>query len=216
MAGRFIVFEGVDGCGKSTQARRFVDWLNMTGKRAIYTRHPGATLIGAELRGLTAGREVDANTKALLFAADNSAFINQILIPHLGSDTWVIGDRNNFISSLAYQIADGCSLLQLEHIHAATCTDPPKIDALLIFSVTPEVATARRASRSQEGKDIYEDKMNRREYFSRVALAYDTMASGDPHGWLPKFVRSKPIAINGDRPEDEVFESVKIAISRMT
>lgn len=212
MTGRFIVLEGVDASGKSTQARRLVDWLVGRGIDAIYTRHPGSTAIGAELRGLTAGRELDANTKALLFAADNSAFITQILRPRLEVGTWIVSDRNNFVSSLAYQVADGCPLEQLDRVHDATAFRPPKIDLLLILCAKPETIAARRCERALAVKDVYEERMATQKYFDKVASTYQAMAQGETFGRLPKFVYSRPVAIDADGDVETVSMAIKSAV----
>ena len=135
MNGKFIVFEGVDNSGKTTVATQISDWLlNSEQINTLITKHPGSTPVGQEIRTILKHSEhpINPTAQALLFAADNSMFINQILKPNINNGTWVIGDRNNFISSLAYQIASGCSWDELDKVHDAT-GQIIKIDLLIIF-----------------------------------------------------------------------------------
>ncbi|MEM8924180.1 MAG: dTMP kinase [Actinomycetota bacterium] len=98
----YIVFEGGEGSGKSTQARRLVDRL---GRDAVLTREPGATPLGAQLRSLLldpGGDPVAARTETLLMAADRAQHMAEVVRPALDAGRHVVSDRSVF-SSLAYQ-----------------------------------------------------------------------------------------------------------------
>lgn len=185
--GKFIVFEGLDYTGKSTISKMVVDWLKTNKIDAIYTKHPGSTPIGQELRKVAkeSSSSIDENTEALIMAADNSAFVSQLLEPALNAGTWIIGDRNNFISSMAYQTASGCSFEQLDKVHAATAVNPPKIDLLLIFRISPETHAARSKLRPKTTRDNFEDRGN--SYTKKVIKAYDEMINNER---LFKFVKT--------------------------
>lgn len=226
--GKYIVLDGPDGGGKSTIAKQLVEWFQKkTSIQTVYTRHPGSTLIGRELRQLIANPDlhVDPQTRALLFAADNSSFITNILKPKLEQGTWIISDRNNYISSLAYQIADGCSLDQLDKIHAATypIKELPKIDLLLIMQTDYKTAYERRAVRSaSEKSETYEKKMADQTYFNKIANAYNTLVEKHSDRLL-KFVHStkseivpietpRCLYIDATRSAEEVFADTEEAI----
>lgn len=214
MTGKFIVLEGIDLSGKSTIAQMLVNWLNDNGIKSILTRHPGSTQIGQELRKIIkeSTATIDKNTEALILAADNSAFINQVLKPSLEAGIWVVCDRNNFISSMAYQTASGCSLEQLDKVHSATADKPPKIDLLLIFQISSDTHSQRAAVRGKSGRDNFEDRGN--DYLNKVMAAYDKILTN--HRIL-KFVKKMEIYkyvftasgmyINANRTIDEVFST---------
>ena len=191
--GKFIVFEGIDNSGKTTISRMIQCWLD-NGNDTILTRHPGSTPIGTEIRNLLkhSKHPINPNAQALMFAADNSAFMHQILQPSLQNGTWVLADRNNYISSLAYQIASGCSLDELDRVHDATL-QTNKIDLLFVFTCSWEETRRRKRIKEQvEGKqtDRYEDVG--KDYFDKLVECYDGLIN-NPR--ISKFVK-EPIANN--------------------
>jgi dTMP kinase len=219
--GKNVCIEGPDLVGKSTSAKKLVEYLQSIGKPAIYTRHPGATPLGKELRRIIENPEisVDGLTRGLLFATDNCAYISSILKPELEKGSWIISDRNNFISSIAYQIADGCSFDQLDRIHAATypLESIPKIDLLLVLQADYETACSRRnATRSEASKqETFEKKMSNRKFFNNVSDAYDQLL-GKHSDRLLKFVKPSkhnnniPMCryVDATKPFDEMFKNI--------
>ena len=111
MKGKFIVFEGIDGCGKTTQINEICNWLpnsNLISNNSsiIQTREPGGSVIGAKLRELILSNNKDNGptnlTELLLYAADRTEHVTKIISPALTNGDWVLSDR--FASStLAYQ-----------------------------------------------------------------------------------------------------------------
>jgi len=104
--GHLITFEGGDGCGKSTQLKLTADWLRGQGKDVLETRQPGATPLGAEIRGLLLSGEfvpVPA-CELLLFLADRAQHVQTVIKPALENGQWVLCDRYSD-STLAYQLA---------------------------------------------------------------------------------------------------------------
>ena len=105
MAGAFVVFEGGDGAGKSTQCRRLAAALRERGHEVVETREPGGTAVGEAIRGvlLGAGSEgMAARTEALLFAAARAEHVAALIRPALERGAVVLSDR--FLdSSVAYQ-----------------------------------------------------------------------------------------------------------------
>lgn len=189
MSGKFIVFEGIDNSGKTTVSKAITDWLQEEYKiNAVITRHPGSTPIGREIRQILkhSPHPINANAQALLFAADNSIFMDQILKPNLEKGNWVIGDRNNFISSLAYQIASGCSFDELDDVHRAT-KQVSQIDLLLVFHCDYDESQRRRALKGEEGIDRFEDAG--KAYFDKLANCYNSLIKTQNFR-LSKFVRS--------------------------
>lgn len=111
MKGKFIVFEGIDGCGKTTQINQLAEWLGNLDlipekNKLIITREPGGTKLGQSLRSLlleTSKENIPHPiTELLLYAADRAQHINQIIQPSLQRGDWVISDRFSG-STIAYQ-----------------------------------------------------------------------------------------------------------------
>lgn len=103
--GVFVVFEGGDGCGKSTQAKLLVNWLREnTSHEVIATREPGATTIGSKIRDLVLSPDnsIDPRAEAMLFAADRAQHVAEVVRPALERGAIVVSDRY-MDSSIAYQ-----------------------------------------------------------------------------------------------------------------
>ena len=103
--GLFIVFEGGDGVGKSTQAALLAEWLEGLGREVVLTREPGGTQIGQTLRQVVldpASGDVSPRAEALIYAADKAQHVYELVLPALHRGAVVISDR--YVDSmLAYQ-----------------------------------------------------------------------------------------------------------------
>ena len=111
MKGKFIVIEGIDGCGKTTQIDELSKWLPNSGliekgSKLITTREPGGSLLGKKLRGLILDNNEDNKPSSLaellLYSADRAEHVSKIISPALNNNDWVISDRFSD-STLAYQ-----------------------------------------------------------------------------------------------------------------
>ena len=144
MTGRFVSLEGVDGCGKSTQATLLADALRMRGHEVIVTREPGGTSVGESVRDilLQSGGDMAPIAEALLFAASRAEHVAKVIRPTLTRGGWVICDR--FVdSSLAYQgAARGLGIDAVWAINAPA-VDGCLPDLTIVLQVPPAVAAAR-------------------------------------------------------------------------
>ena len=141
----FISFEGLDGCGKTTQAAMLAAALELEGRTVVRVREPGGTPIGERIRELLLDGDsvIGGAAEALLYAAARAQLVDQVILPALARGEVVVADR--FIdSSLAYQgVARGLGLEQvLQANQLATGGLMP--DITLLLELPAELAAARR------------------------------------------------------------------------
>lgn len=148
--GRFIVLEGIDGAGITTQAHALAAWLVSRGHPALVTKEPSSGMVGAMLRQALSGRiRLDEAVVALLFAADRIDHVAKAVVPAMDEGTHVIADRYYF-SSLAYQSL-GVPVRWLAQLNAH-CLQP---DLTVIIDVPSQVAL-ERVDRRGAVREIYE------------------------------------------------------------
>lgn len=146
MNARFVSLEGIDGSGKSTQARMLAHALRAAGHEVVETREPGGTPLGESLRDLVlhaAGGEVAPTAEIHLFAAARAQLVARVVRPALIRGAWVVCDR--FVdSSLAYQGAArglGIDAVMRANLSAVDGCMPA---TTCVVDVPPEVAAGRR------------------------------------------------------------------------
>jgi dTMP kinase len=174
--GRLIALEGIDGCGKSTQARLLADRLG-----AVLTFEPGATALGASLRTLLLHPDQPAvaeRAEALLMAADRAQHVAEVVRPALGRGEWVVTDRFS-ASTLAYQgYGRGLDLGELTGlIDWATGGLAPDLSVLV--DVEPAVGLARRTGRPRDRMESEGGGFDQ-----RVADGYRSLADQQVTPWL--------------------------------
>lgn len=144
--GRFLVIDGLDGCGKSSQAALLVEALGRReGAAPLHLREPGSTLLGERLRELLLSREhaIGPAVETLLFAAARRQMLDELVEPALGAGRDVVCERFH-PSTLAYQAAAGG--LDPEAVLALLLAwaGSPEPDLILVLDLEPELALARR------------------------------------------------------------------------
>lgn len=182
MSSAFISFEGIDGCGKSTQLRMLASELRGRGREVVTTREPGGTPLGARLREalLDANQQVDPLAELLLYAADRAQHVRTLVKPALEGGRIVLSDRYAD-ATVAYQ-GGGRGFPQFlisEVIALATGGLQP--DLTLIFDLPVEQAR-RRASRrvDQDGEANDRLDLEDAEFHHRVRNAYLRIAEAEP------------------------------------
>ncbi len=173
--GRFVVFEGGEGSGKSTQAALLAGRLG-----AVLTREPGGTALGLRIRSLVldagVGPEVDPRAEALLMAADRAQHVAEVIRPALERGVDVVSDRFTG-STLAYQgYARGLPVEELARLSswAAGGLSP---DLVVLLDVSAEVAAGRRKAVPDRMEAAGDD------FHRRVADGYRSLATADPVRW---------------------------------
>jgi dTMP kinase len=142
--GFFIVFEGGEGAGKSTQVRSLTEWLRARGLTVVVTREPGATSVGSQVRALLLDptNRVSPRAEALLYAADRADHVEKVIRPALDRGDVVISDRY-IDSSLAYQGAGRDLALEDVARISRWATDGLVPDLTVLLDVPPGTGLRR-------------------------------------------------------------------------
>lgn len=180
-AGRFVVIEGLDGAGTTTQVERLSAWLTGAGVEVVATREPTGLPIGRLIRS-TLRAEADAPARAALpwmFAADRADHLARVVEPALARGAWVVSDRYA-PSSLAYQSLD----VPLSEVWALNATFRVP-DLLIMVELPVEVALGRVLSRGGQ-REIFEERATLdavarqyREVITRLEARGDRVARVD-------------------------------------
>jgi dTMP kinase len=172
--GLFVVLEGIEGSGKSTQARLLAEWLAAHGVPAVLTREPGGTPLGEEIRRLLLeGGDVPARSELLLMLAARAALVETVVRPALADGAVVVADRFD-LSTIAYQAyGRGLPLAEVERLNAFA-TDGLRPDVTVLLEVPAAEGVARRAGRAA-------DRIERAgaAFHDAVGAAYRLLAGRD-------------------------------------
>jgi dTMP kinase len=204
--GRFIVIEGIDGAGTTTQMDLYASYLRGLGRSVHVTREPSTGLIGTFIRAILTGKtplasRPDFDLMALLFAADRLDHVRGEIEPALERGEIVISDRYD-LSSLAYQSVASDSALPAHEVVGwirSLNRFARRPDVTLVVDVSAEVAAERRRRRGL-AEDLYETQVLQ----ARLAKAYkhaEALVPGD-----------KVIHVHGDGDIDATAELVRAAL----
>ncbi len=195
--GRFVVFEGGEASGKSTQAKLLASQLG-----AVLTREPGGTALGERVRELLldpATDDVDARTELLLMAAARAEHVARVIEPSLAAGRDVVCDRYG-ASSVAYQgYGRGLPTSEVAEVSrwAATGLEPDLVVLLDVDDQVRERRLGRRLDRLESaGADFHE----------RVAEGFRSLAAADPERW---------VVLDGARPVRELADEVAAIVDRL-
>ena len=196
--GKFITFEGLDGCGKSTQLGLLADELRKQGHAVVVTREPGGTDTGEKIRRLL----LDTRTSGLapmaelgLMFASRAQHIHEVILPGLNAGRIVLCDRFTD-SSEAYQ-GGGRKLgskVVLE-LHRVLCGDmKPDLTILMDSDVAASVERARRRNRGRDSSENDEGRFEKenRAFFTRVRNTYLEIANREPERVMVVDARGTP------------------------
>lgn len=206
-AGLFVVFEGGEGAGKSTQVRLLAEALRAWGRYVVVTCEPGATELGQRIRRLLLDDADGAaapspRAEALLYAADRAHHVTSVVRPALGHGAVVISDRY-VDSSLAYQGAG--RTLPLEEIAwlSSWATGRLRPDVVVLLDVQPEVGLARVAGRGRAADRLERESL---AFHERVRYTFLDLAHSDPRRYL---------VVDAARPADDIAAAVLERIAPM-
>jgi dTMP kinase len=192
MAGHYIALEGIEGTGKSTVAERLAAHLNSTGRPSIVVREPGGTSVGEGIRELLLhGDHIEPWTEALLFAAQRSQLVAEVVRPALAEGTWVVSDRTVY-SSLAYQ--GGGRRLGVETVRTVNAAGLlgtwPEI--VILLELDPAIGLARQAIADRIGAEGV-------DFQRKVGETFTALAAMEPDVFR---------IVPADRALDEVVDAV--------
>ena len=155
MEGKFIVIEGIDGCGKTTQINEISKWLPKSGlmetnSQLITTREPGGSLLGKKIRNLILDNnktnKPSSLAELLLYSADRAEHVAKIILPAIHNKNWVICDRFSD-STLAYQgYGRNINLDIIKNIESIVCQGQSP-DLTIFLEISPEESILRRKNK---------------------------------------------------------------------
>ena len=193
---RYIAFEGLEGCGKSTHVTRLAAALG-----AVATREPGGTTIGASLRATmidAANTMLSPRAEALLMAADRAQHLDELVTPALQRGQHVVSDRSAY-SSLAYQgYGRQLDLTMLKQFNSWAIGN--RWPDLVVYIDVPLDILFERLKKRELDRFERED----RSFFERIARGFNEMASAEPGRWL---------VVDGTPPKDELAATILREVS---
>jgi dTMP kinase len=198
----FITFEGIEGCGKTTQIKRLAEKLRGCGVQFISTREPGGTRIGKDIRTMlldSKNSNLSPLAELILYAADRAQHVEEIIMPALNQGKWVICDRF-FDATMAYQGAGRGLDMDLIMTLNNKVTRGIKPDITLLLDCLPEIGIKRALKRNnalpQDGQDRFErEKM---EFHKKVRNSYLEISRNEKRFSI----------IDASLPEDAVEEEI--------
>lgn len=201
-AGWFISFEGIDGCGKSTQARRLAETLRAEGAEVVLTREPGGSPGAEQIRRLLVEGEPDrwsAETEILLFIAARRDHWERTIAPALAAGATVITDR--FTDST--RVYQGCTRGDLtalvDRLHALMIPRQP--DLTLVIDVDPATALARADARP--GAETRFERFGA-GFQTRLRAGFAALAGAEP---------DRVRLVDGSGSEAEVADRIRATVA---
>lgn len=198
----FIVFEGGEGSGKSTQVKKIVDWMNNQGISTLGVRDPGGPVGAEEIRQLLltgATDRWDKITEVLMYCAARRELLARQIQPALASGQWVISDR--FIdSTYAYQgYGHGVSLDMLKQLSEVVVADTMP-DLVIILDIDPKIGLERALTgKGRNTAEIRFESMTL-DFHQRLRNGYLKIAAEDQN--------KKHVVLNADQSVDDLHQQI--------
>ena len=200
--GQFIVLDGPEGSGKTTQVERLIQWLREGGRQATAVRDPGSTPVSERIREVLLDNrlpEMDVRTEVFLYMASRAEMVARIIRPALEVGLVVVSDR--FVSStVAYQgAAGGVDTTAIWDLGRLACDGiEPDLTVILDMDVEAAFARLKREHDRIESRD--------RAYHEKVRQGFLAMARERPDRF---------VVVDAARPADEVARAIEEAVMRV-
>lgn len=198
MNGKFIVMEGLDGSGKTTQGNLLKNHLQEQGRDVVFKREPGGTAVSERLRSIILDKDItDMHplTELYLYAASRCQLVHEVIIPALNDGKTVLLDRF-LLSSIAYQGYGrqlGEQLVRDINVPAVEGVTP---DLTILFDMR------KRDDRLEDNRDRME--LSSSEFFERV---YE--------GYMSAYDREKTLVVNAGDTIEEIFAKIKARVGEL-
>jgi dTMP kinase len=206
MPGKFIVLEGVEGSGKTTQLQRLQQWLSPKWpKEVVITREPGGTQLGGELRQILLahrdGEPMQERAELLLYAADRAQHVEGWIKPQLAAGAMVLCDRYTD-STVAYQgYGRGLSLELISQINQLA-TNGLTSDLTIWLDIDVEIGLARA---KQRGKPDRFEQANI-EFHRRIQMGYQALAKAN---------RERIVRVDASLPVEQVSQKIQEIVRKV-
>ncbi|WP_343503702.1 dTMP kinase [Alloyangia pacifica] len=200
--GLFISFEGIDGSGKSTQARRLHTDLLAEGRQAVLTREPGGSPGAEEIRALVLQGDPDrwsAETELLLFTAARRDHLERLIRPALEVGKMVICDRFADSSRMYQGLSRGDLRDKVDALHELMIGTEPDLTFLIDMDPAAGLARAKARATAEERFEDFGLALQERMRAGYIALAGE--------------FRERFIVIDGNRPQDEVAADIRARLN---
>lgn len=201
----FLSFEGIDCCGKSTQANKLVDALREAGREVMYIREPGNTSLSESIRALLLDKnnnDMTARTELLLFSASRAQLVETVIRPALDSGTIVVCDRYTD-STVAYQaFGRGLPLEDIEKCNAVA-TGGLLPDLTLYIDISLEEAHHRAVLAGKGGGDRMESAGE--QFYRRVVEGYRYLVTTQPE---------RVVCLNGSSAVNALHTQIRAIVER--
>jgi dTMP kinase len=208
----FITFEGIEGCGKTTQSKRLSSFFEKARRPFLLTREPGGTPAGDQIRQIllsSAGEGIEPMAEFFLYVASRVQHVNRVILPALGQGKIVLCDRFAD-ATLAYQgYGRGLDIAWLGEIHARAMNNITP-DLTFLFDLPVEEGL-QRAWKRMEGKSLKEDRFEREDldFHRRVREGYLTLARKEPQRMIVLDGMKDPTALH-----QEVLSHLPVELRR--
>jgi dTMP kinase len=183
LRGKFITFEGMDGCGKSTQLRRLAARLRAAGRDVVETAEPGGTAIGEQIRRILldpANNHLSSTAEIFLYFASRAQNVDERIAPALAAGRIVLADRFTD-STMAYQgYGRGLGVEMVRMLDQFACRGLAP-DLTVLIDIGVETSLARARERNVSGRESH-TRMDEQsiEFYNAVRAAYLRMTTGEP------------------------------------
>ncbi len=201
--GKFIVFEGPDGCGKTTQLKLIYQYIReQLAQEVIMTKEPGGTEISQKIREILldpANDDLEDLAELLLYSASRAQHVKQLIKPNLAEGIHVLCDR--FVdSTIAYQgYGRGLDIDLIKQLNVMS-TEGLEPDFSFYIMVTPEVAKKRIAAK----REFDRLEKNEVDFFQKLYEGYQQLLQADDSKYF----------VDGEQPVDRVHENIKTLIKK--
>ena len=185
-SGMLITFEGIDGCGKTTQIEMACEWLEKQGYAVLSTFQPGGTEVGRQIREILLkrkNRSLLQETELLLYLADRVQHLKEVILPAIEDGKLVLSDRFHD-STVAYQgFGRGVDLSLIQSIEE-NVINPHAPDLTFLFRIDPGISMKRiDDQRSSAGQ---RDRLEKEplEFFQRISDGYEQLVQSSPQRFV--------------------------------